>query len=286
MAEYDTFRGGRSGGYNNYDNNYGGRRGGGGSRGAKPLPTEPPFTVYVGNLPLQVVQGDLELIFKDQKVRSVRLVRDRETDVFKGFAYVEFEDLDSLTDALSFDGALFDDKNIRVDVAEGRKDGRGRGGGRGGPQGGFGGGRGGRGDFRGGYGGDRGGFDRGFDRGSRGGPRGGPAGGMGGGSRDGGFRSGGRGGYDRDRDSGFGGRPRQRRDSDNRGEELREASPESAAQRPRLKLLPRTVKAPVNAPVETSRNASIFGTGRPREGAEEDAPPEQRSRNTSESSQH
>ncbi|XP_046570724.1 eukaryotic translation initiation factor 4H-like [Haliotis rubra] len=269
MAEYDTFRGGRSGGYNSYDNSYGGRRGG--NRGSKPLPTEPPYTVYVGSLPLQVVQGDLELIFKDLKVRSVRLVRDRETDVFKGFAYVEFEDLNSLQEALTFDGALFEDKNIRVDIAEGRKDGRGRGGGRGGPQGGFG----------------RGGRGPGFDRGSRGGPRGG--GGMGGGgmggSRDGGYRSAGRGGYDRERDSGFGGRPRQRRDSDNR-EELREASPESAAQRPRLKLLPRTVKAPVNALVETSRNASIFGTGRPREGADDDGTPEQRSRNTSESSQH
>ncbi|XP_067650357.1 eukaryotic translation initiation factor 4H-like [Haliotis asinina] len=274
MAEYDTFRGGRSGGYSNYDNSYGGRRGG--NRGSKPLPTEPPYTVYVGNLPLQVVQGDLELIFKDLKVRSVRLVRDRETDVFKGFAYVEFEDLSSLQEALTFDGALFEDKNIRVDIAEGRKDGRGRG--RGGPQGGYG--RGGRGDYRGGYGGDRGGYDRGYDRGSRGGPRGG---GMGG-NRDGGYRSG-RGGYDRDRDSGFGGRPRQRRDSDNR-EELREASPESAAQRPRLKLLPRTVKAPVNALVETSRNASIFGTGRPRDGVDDESTHEQRSRNTSESSQH
>ena len=41
--------------------------------------------------------------------------------------------------------------------------------------------------------------------------------------------------------------------------------PESAAARPKLKLLPRTVKDPVNTVVHTERNASIFGTGKPRE---------------------
>jgi len=40
---------------------------------------------------------------------------------------------------------------------------------------------------------------------------------------------------------------------------------ESAAARPKLKLLPRTVKDPVNTVVHTERNASIFGTGKPRE---------------------
>jgi len=48
-------------------------------------------------------------------------------------------------------------------------------------------------------------------------------------------------------------------------------SPDSAAARPKLKLLPRTVKDPVNTVVHTERNASIFGTGKPRgEGAAAD----------------
>lgn len=59
---------------------------------------------------------------------------------------------------------------------------------------------------------------------------------------------------------------------------------ESAAQRPRLKLLPRTVKEPPNDFVQTQRNASIFGTGKPREGIEGELPSE-RSRTTSENSQ-
>lgn len=63
---------------------------------------------------------------------------------------------------------------------------------------------------------------------------------------------------------------------------------DSLAQRPKLNLKPRSVKDPPNLPVDTARNESIFGKGRPREFRPDDdvVPPKDRSRNTSESSAH
>lgn len=263
-----------------YNDGYNKDRGYGGERQKRPLPDEPPYTAYVGNLPNGIVQGDVQYMFNNLKVRSIRLVRDKETDKFKGFCYVEFEDQASLQQALQLDGALLEERNIRVDVAEGRKDRDG--GGRGGHRGGRGGDRGGH---RGGHGG---GFDRGNDRGHRGGfddRRGGGGGGGfedrrgggGGGFDDGGRRGGGGGGgrYDRRDDrredqpgshANFG--RRDRRDSDRRPppeNDFREATAEEAAARPRLKLLPRTVKDPVNSLAETMQKQSIFGGAKPRE---------------------
>ncbi|XP_076434693.1 eukaryotic translation initiation factor 4H-like [Babylonia areolata] len=302
MADYDNYRGdyderggsGRRGGGGYGGGGYGGGgrggRGGGGGGGGR---SDGPYTAFVGNLPFGLTQGDLaDLIFKDLKVKSVRLVRDRETDKFKGFAYVEFEDRESLEEALTYHGALFEDKPIRVDIAEGRKNDRGRG--RGGDRGGRGGG-GGRGgnwggqgdDYRGGRQGasDYGNFN---DRGSRGGGRGGFRGGDRGGDYGGPSGYGGRrdGGYDGRRDGGGGGgggyERRQRRNSGGASSEFREPSPESASRRPKLKLLPRTVDKPVNTPADVSRNSGIFGKGRPRDEFQQEAG---RSRNVSESSQ-
>lgn len=93
----------------------------------KPLPTEPPFLAFVGNLPQGVVQGDVIQIFSKLTVKNVRLVKDKETDQFKGFCYVEFESIQELEEAVSLDGRIVLDNNpqpLRIDIAEQKKNDR------------------------------------------------------------------------------------------------------------------------------------------------------------------
>jgi hypothetical protein len=56
------------------------------------IPDEPPYTAYIGNAPESMVQGDFENhLFHGLKVKQVRLVRDRQTDRFRGkFIYALF----------------------------------------------------------------------------------------------------------------------------------------------------------------------------------------------------
>lgn len=93
-----------------------GRRGG--SR--KPFPTEPPFTAYVGNLPNGIVQGDINRIFTDLRIKNIRLVMDKDTDRFKGFCYVEFDTLQDLEKAIDLNGLIeVENKQVKIDVADG-----------------------------------------------------------------------------------------------------------------------------------------------------------------------
>ncbi|XP_033115958.1 eukaryotic translation initiation factor 4H-like [Anneissia japonica] len=251
MSDRDHYS--HQGGYGGYS---GDRRGGGGSRGRGPpkeLPTEPPFTAFVGNLPHHTVQGDLDHIFSELQIENIRLVRDKETDDFRGFCYVEFKTLDDLKEALSYHGALYEDNELKVDIAADRNRDRGN---RGGMRGGRGGGRG------------RGGYDRGPPREQYNNYRGG---GAGGGGRD---RYGDKDdrGYGRQRDDyqgasrgGYSRGPTQQ-------EEFKELSPEEAAARPRLKLKPRSVPDPVNQLASDMKRSAIFGTGKPREEAKDAEP--------------
>ena len=56
--------------------NDGGYDDGGGKNdrsGKKPIPNEPPYTAFVGNLPDGIVQGDVEIMFKPLKVGDIKL---------------------------------------------------------------------------------------------------------------------------------------------------------------------------------------------------------------------
>lgn len=76
------------------------------------------------------------MFLQNLNVKGVRLVKDRETDEFKGFCYVEFEDIESLKNALNMNDMLSLEGNlVRIDIADDKRSDRGgfdRGRGRGG----------------------------------------------------------------------------------------------------------------------------------------------------------
>ncbi|KAI0366326.1 RNA-binding domain-containing protein [Pilatotrama ljubarskyi] len=92
-----------------------------------PLPTEPPFTAFVGNLTFDITEGELEEFFGG-KTKSVKIIKDRDEKP-KGFGYVEFTDLEGLKEALAKTGTPLAGRAVRVSVAEPPKERSGFGGG-------------------------------------------------------------------------------------------------------------------------------------------------------------
>lgn len=115
--------------------------------------SEPSSVIFVGNLSFDATEDTLWEKFSEfGDIKSIRMPTDRETGRVKGFAYVEFADIEKAKEAhKGLSGAEIAGRSVRLDFSRPRDN---NGGGRGGfGGGGFGGGRGGRG----GFGGDRGG---------------------------------------------------------------------------------------------------------------------------------
>ncbi|KAF9473756.1 hypothetical protein BDN70DRAFT_963877 [Pholiota conissans] len=69
-----------------------------------PLPTQPPYTAFVGNLAFDLTEVELGEFFSGIKTKSVKIIRDKDEKP-KGFGYIEFEDLEGLKEALSKTGS-------------------------------------------------------------------------------------------------------------------------------------------------------------------------------------
>lgn len=74
--------------------------------------------VFVGNLPFDANDEPVRRFFSDcGNVTAVRLVRDKNFKIGKGFGFVEFENPDSLVAALTKDGEEFQGRELRVTKA-------------------------------------------------------------------------------------------------------------------------------------------------------------------------
>lgn len=116
------------------------------------------YKLYVGNLSYTTSETDLQTLFAEAgAVKSVALIKDRDSGRSKGFAFVEMENQKDMQNAIStLNGKEFQDRALAVSAARPREERSGGGGGYSGGGGGYGGkSRGGGGG--GGYNSDRGG---------------------------------------------------------------------------------------------------------------------------------
>ncbi|XP_787362.3 eukaryotic translation initiation factor 4B isoform X2 [Strongylocentrotus purpuratus] len=92
------------------------------------LPPNPPYTIYLGNLPFDCETDDIEkfLVAATCNVSDVRLPTEGDSARPKGFGYAEVEDMDSLYKALALNNTQLKNRRIRVDLAsQAQTDGRG-----------------------------------------------------------------------------------------------------------------------------------------------------------------
>lgn len=85
-----------------------------------PLPTQPPYTAFIGNLSFDVSEEDIGNFFAPDQTISIRLVTGGDGRP-KGFGYTEFETLDGLKNALTKSGSQLAGRTARVSVAEPRE---------------------------------------------------------------------------------------------------------------------------------------------------------------------
>ncbi len=102
--------------------------------------------LYVGNLPYNVAEGDLQDLFSQAgDIQDVTVIKDRDTQRSRGFGFVEFVNQADAEKAIQmFDGYDMDGRRLTVNMAQERPERSFASGGRGGGRGGHGGGRGSR----------------------------------------------------------------------------------------------------------------------------------------------
>ena len=76
--------------------------------------------LYVGNLPYEATETDLQTLFETSgQVASINIVRDRATGQARGFAFVEMSDEDGARKAISnLDRQQYGGRNLTVNEAK------------------------------------------------------------------------------------------------------------------------------------------------------------------------
>nr|XP_033336858.1 eukaryotic translation initiation factor 4B isoform X2 [Megalopta genalis] len=86
------------------------------------VPTNPPYVASLSNLPYEVDEAYLAEFFSDMKIANIRLPKD--STKLKGYGYIEFEDRQSLIDALNLPNTSMKTRRVRIDVLNSSNDDR------------------------------------------------------------------------------------------------------------------------------------------------------------------
>ena len=79
------------------------------------------MNIYVGNIPYNTDENEISSLFEDYgEVLSVRLIKDRETDRFKGFGFVEMEQAGATEAINKLNNYEMEDRKLVVNEARER----------------------------------------------------------------------------------------------------------------------------------------------------------------------
>ena len=80
--------------------------------------------LYVGNLSHSTTEDDLRTLFAQAgAVKSVTIIKDRDTGRSKGFGFVEMESAEDAQSAINkFHGTQFQDRTLTVNIARPREE--------------------------------------------------------------------------------------------------------------------------------------------------------------------
>jgi len=75
-------------------------------------------TVFIGNLPFNATEEEVRVFFKAcGAIDNIRIIRDPQTHIGKGIAYVTFKDMDGFKASLKKTKSLFKDRELRIKKA-------------------------------------------------------------------------------------------------------------------------------------------------------------------------
>ncbi|KFM75123.1 Eukaryotic translation initiation factor 4B, partial [Stegodyphus mimosarum] len=81
------------------------------------VPTSPPYTAFLGNLPYDISEDDIIMFFRQLQVKNVRLPREGERGRIRGFGYAEFNNRQDLIQALALNNESLKNRAIKVSLA-------------------------------------------------------------------------------------------------------------------------------------------------------------------------